>query len=138
MKILSPAKINLFLQITGKRIDGYHDLVTLLCCVGLYDTVSLVFGAKETTVDCVHPNVPEDKTNIAFGASSLFLKTLNKNEGVKISIEKNIPVAAGLGGGSSSGPQADDTRQRTRCGNASYERSEHRTSGPGQRQLSRY
>jgi len=101
MKILSPAKINLFLQITGRRIDGYHDLVTLLCCVGLYDTVSLVFGAKETTVACVHPNVPEDETNLAFGAASLFLKALNKNEGVKISIEKKIPVAAGLGGGSS-------------------------------------
>jgi len=101
MKILSPAKINLFLQITGKRIDGYHDLVTLMCCIGLYDTISLVFGAKETTVSCVHPNVPEDETNLAFGAASLFLKTLNKNEGVKISIEKKIPVSAGLGGGSS-------------------------------------
>jgi len=101
MKILSPAKINLFLQVTGKRIDGYHDLVTLMCCIGLYDTISLVFGAKETTVSCVHPNVPEDETNLAFGAASLFLKTLNKNEGVKISIEKKIPVSAGLGGGSS-------------------------------------
>lgn len=101
MKILSPAKINLFLQITGKRSDGYHDLVTLMCCIGLYDTVSLVFGVKETTVACVHPNVPEDETNLAFGAASLFLKTLNKNEGVKIFIEKKIPVSAGLGGGSS-------------------------------------
>ncbi len=101
MKILSPAKINLFLQITGKRSDGYHDLVTLMCCIGLYDMVSLVFGAKETTVSCVHPNVPEDETNLAFGAASLFFKTLNKNEGVKISIEKKIPVSAGLGGGSS-------------------------------------
>ena len=101
MKILSPAKINLFLQITGRRNDGYHDLVTLMCCVGLYDTVSLVFGAKETTVACDHPNVPEDETNLAFGAASLFLKALNKNEGVKIFIQKQIPVAAGLGGGSS-------------------------------------
>ena len=50
MKILSPAKINLFLQITGKRIDGYHDLVTLMCCVGLYDTVSLTFGVKDIAV----------------------------------------------------------------------------------------
>ena len=41
MKILSPAKINLFLQITGKRPDGYHDLFRLMCCIGLYDTVSL-------------------------------------------------------------------------------------------------
>ena len=101
MKILAPAKINLFLYITGKRPDGYHDLVTLMCCIGLYDTVLLTFGVKETAVSCVHPNVPEDETNLAFAAASLFYKTLKKNEGVRIFIEKKIPVAAGLGGGSS-------------------------------------
>lgn len=101
MRILSPAKINLFLKITGKRPDGYHDLVSLMCCVGLYDTVSLTFGVKETSVSCCHPDVPEDETNLAVAAASLFLRTLNKNQGVKISIEKQIPVGAGLGGGSS-------------------------------------
>lgn len=101
MKILSPAKINLFLQILGKRLDGYHDLITLMCCIGLYDTVSLTFGVKDITVSCDHPVVPEDETNVAFGAAHLFLKKLKKNEGVKISIKKQIPVAAGLGGGSS-------------------------------------
>ena len=101
MRILSPAKINLFLQITGKRPDGYHDLVSLMCCVGLFDTVSLTFGVKETSVSCGHPDVPEDETNLAFAAASLFFNTLNINENVKISIEKQIPVAAGLGGGSS-------------------------------------
>lgn len=101
MRILSPAKINLFLQITGKRPDGYHDLVSLMCCVGLYDTVSLSFGVKETSVSCSHPDVPEDETNLAAAAASLFFNTLNINDGVKISIEKQIPVGAGLGGGSS-------------------------------------
>lgn len=101
MRILSPAKINLFLKITGKRPDGYHELVSLMCCVGLYDTVSLTFGAKKTSVSCRHPDVPEDQTNLAFAAASLFFNTLNINESVKISIEKQIPVAAGLGGGSS-------------------------------------
>jgi len=101
MRILSPAKINLFLKITGKRPDGYHDLVSLMCCVGLYDTVSLTFGVKETSVFCYHPDVPEDETNLAFAAASLFFNTLNVNDGVKISIEKQIPVGAGLGGGSS-------------------------------------
>jgi 4-diphosphocytidyl-2-C-methyl-D-erythritol kinase len=72
-----------------------------MCCVGLYDTVSLTFGAKETSVSCSHPDVPEDETNLAFAAASLFFNTLNINESVKISIEKQIPVAAGLGGGSS-------------------------------------
>jgi 4-diphosphocytidyl-2-C-methyl-D-erythritol kinase len=101
MKILSPAKINLFLQVTGKRADGYHDLATLMCCVGLYDTVSLTLSRSETTVTCYNPNVPNDKTNLAARAAGLFLASLNKHQGVKIFIEKNIPVAAGLGGGSS-------------------------------------
>jgi 4-diphosphocytidyl-2-C-methyl-D-erythritol kinase len=101
MKIFSPAKINLFLQILGKRSDGYHDLITLMCCIGLYDTVSLTFGVKDIAVSCHHPVVPEDDTNLAFGAAHLFFTTLNKNEGVKIFIQKQIPVAAGLGGGSS-------------------------------------
>jgi 4-diphosphocytidyl-2-C-methyl-D-erythritol kinase len=101
MKIFSPAKINLFLQVLGKRSDGYHDLMSLMCCIGLYDTVSLTFGVKNIAVSCHHPGVPEDDKNLAFGAAHLFLKTLNKNEGVKIIIQKQIPVAAGLGGGSS-------------------------------------
>lgn len=101
MKIIAPAKINLFLQITGRRPDGYHDLVTLMCCVGIYDTVSLTFGVKKTSVLCDHPDVPEDKTNLAFEAAALFYKMLKRDESVKISIKKQIPVAAGLGGGSS-------------------------------------
>lgn len=101
MKILSPAKINLFLQVTGKRPDGYHNLISLMCCIGLYDTVLLTFGIESTTVACKHPGVPKDETNLAFKAADLFFKSLNRNEGVGILIEKKIPVAAGLGGGSS-------------------------------------
>ena len=101
MKILSPAKINLFLQILGKRPDGYHDLITLMCCIGLYDTVSLTFNVKDITVSCDHPDVPEDETNLAYGAARLFFKKVKKNDGVTIFIKKKIPVAAGLGGGSS-------------------------------------
>jgi len=101
MNLLSPAKINLFLQITGKRQNGYHDLFTLMCCISLYDTVSLSFGAKYTTVSCSDPEVPEDESNLAVRAANLFFKTVHKNEHVKIGLEKQIPVAAGLGGGSS-------------------------------------
>ena len=101
MNLLSPAKINLFLQITGKRQNGYHDLFTLMCCISLYDTVSLSFGAKHTTVSCSDPEVPEDESNLAVRAANLFFKTVHKNEGVKIGLDKQIPVAAGLGGGSS-------------------------------------
>lgn len=101
MKLLSPAKINLFLHITGKRTDGYHDLVTLMCCVGLYDSVSFDFKAAEISVACNHPLVPQDQTNLAYRAAELFLDHINRNEGVRITIEKQIPVGAGLGGGSS-------------------------------------
>jgi len=101
MKIYSPAKINLFLKITGKRPDGYHDLITLMCCIDLYDTISIAFNAKKISVICNNPKVPEDKTNLAHSAATLFLKSLNKQEYVEICINKNIPVGAGLGGGSS-------------------------------------
>lgn len=101
MKILSPAKINLCLHVTGKRPDGYHNLVTVMCCVSLYDTIFLKTRVKKITISCPNPQVPEDETNIAFKAADLFFNRLNRQEGVKITIKKEIPVAAGLGGGSS-------------------------------------
>ena len=99
--IPSPAKINLFLKITGKRADGYHELVTLMCRVDLYDTVTLSFDKPSISVHCPHPKVPEGKTNLAYKAAALFFNALSRRDGVAIFIEKLIPVAAGLGGGSS-------------------------------------
>lgn len=101
MKMLSPAKINLFLQITGKRPDGYHDLFTLMCRVSLCDTISLTFGSSETRVSCADPRVPEDESNLAHRAADIFFRNLNRHEHVAIAIDKQIPVGAGLGGGSS-------------------------------------
>ena len=101
MKILSPAKINLFLQITGKRPDGYHELFSLMCCVDLCDTILLQFGLKNIRVESSHPQIPLDDTNLAHRAAAVFFKALNVNDGLKIIIDKSIPVAAGLGGGSS-------------------------------------
>ena len=101
LKILSPAKINLFLHITAKRPDGYHDLITLMCCVGLFDTITLTLGVPEISVDCDHPQVPADESNLACRAAHLFFSRLERDEGLKITINKQIPVAAGLGGGSS-------------------------------------
>ena len=101
MQILSPAKINLFLQIVGKRQDGYHDLLSLMCCISLYDTISIFFQANKTSVSCNNKMVPENETNLTVKAANLFFKTLNKSEHVHIDIDKQIPVGAGLGGGSS-------------------------------------
>lgn len=101
MKIDSPAKINLFLHVIGKRPNGYHDIHSLMCGLTLYDTLTLDFEASKTTVVCTHPAVPEDETNIAYRAAECFFDALGHSGGVCIDIEKHIPVAAGLGGGSS-------------------------------------
>jgi len=101
VNILAPAKINLFLHVTGKRPDGYHDLFSLMCCVSLYDSVTLNFDVADITVACSHPEVPEDETNLAWRAAYLFLRKLQTDAGLKIILNKKIPVAAGLGGGSS-------------------------------------
>jgi 4-diphosphocytidyl-2-C-methyl-D-erythritol kinase len=101
MKINSPAKINLFLHVTGKRPNGYHDIHSLMCGIALHDTLTLDFEASGITVSCAHPAVPEDETNIACRAAECFFDALGHSGGVCINIEKRIPVAAGLGGGSS-------------------------------------
>ena len=88
MKILSPAKINLFLQVTGKRLDGYHALFSLMCCVDLCDTISLQFGLKGIRIESSHPQVPLDDTNLAHRAATVFFKALNVKEGLKIFIDK--------------------------------------------------
>ena len=101
MKILSPAKINLFLQVTGKRPDGYHELFSLMCRVDLCDVIQLEFGGRKIQIETNNSQIPLDETNLAFKAATLFLNSLNKKDGLNIAIKKNIPVAAGLGGGSS-------------------------------------
>ncbi|MGD8880522.1 MAG: 4-(cytidine 5'-diphospho)-2-C-methyl-D-erythritol kinase [Desulfobacterales bacterium] len=104
MKILSPAKINFFLHVRGKRPDGYHELFSLMCRINLFDNITLqIGGTHEDGVEiyCSHPEVPADATNLAYQAARLFQRQLNTVQGVKIHLEKHIPVGAGLGGGSS-------------------------------------
>lgn len=106
ISLISPAKINLFLAVTGKQPDGYHELVTLMCPITLADTVKIKLTRRKITVSCTDPDVPEDETNLAHRAARSFLAdwtTEKKGDrfGAHITIEKRIPVAAGLGGGSS-------------------------------------
>jgi len=101
MNLRSPAKINLYLEVTGKRPDGYHDLINLMCFIGLFDLLHLEFNKNQTRVSCAHPQVPQDENNIASRAARLFLDSAGIHEGVHIDIDKSIPVGAGLGGGSS-------------------------------------
>ena len=101
IKILSPAKINLFLYVTGKRPDGYHKLFTLLCQINLYDDITLDFKVKETSVSCSHPDIPNDESNLAHKSATLFYEASKIKGNVGITIDKKIPAGAGLGGGSS-------------------------------------
>ncbi|MGD8970778.1 MAG: 4-(cytidine 5'-diphospho)-2-C-methyl-D-erythritol kinase [Desulfobacterales bacterium] len=106
IQIIAPAKINLFLQVTGKRPDGYHELFTLMCPLGLADRIRLDPAGPHIRVTCSDPAVPADWTNTTHRAADIFLRNLTNRRhppltGVKITIDKQIPVGAGLGGGSS-------------------------------------
>ncbi len=107
MKELSYAKINCFLRVTGKRSDGFHELFSLMAPIELCDNLEIRFEGQGICVVCGHPDVPEDETNLAHRAADLFITTLGRTtnkapvQGVKIRIEKQIPVGGGLGGGSS-------------------------------------
>lgn len=106
LKLSSPAKVNLFLRILRKRLDGYHDLISLMCCVDLSDEIILDFAADHISVSCDYPGVPQNKTNLACRAAACFLSNLKKktglcHPGIHIQIKKKIPLGAGLGGGSS-------------------------------------
>ncbi|MCP4649335.1 MAG: 4-(cytidine 5'-diphospho)-2-C-methyl-D-erythritol kinase [PVC group bacterium] len=97
----APAKINLFLEVLGKRKDGYHNLNTLFLKLQLFDKISLTPAKSGITISCAHPQVPASSDNLVWKAANLFRKFSGVEQGVHINIKKNIPVAAGLGGGSS-------------------------------------
>lgn len=103
MKFTLPsfAKINWTLEILGKRQDGYHELRTLLQTVSVAD--ELIFESSEQGIEivCDHPDVPCDETNLVHRAARLLADFAGIQKGVRVTIHKRIPTAAGLGGGSS-------------------------------------
>jgi 4-diphosphocytidyl-2-C-methyl-D-erythritol kinase len=106
LSVMAPAKINLFLHVVGKRDDGYHELRTLMCCIGLYDSLVLHVGAERSQLTSNVPEIPSDDRNLALKAALLFNRVLAERTALRprnVSIEliKRIPVGAGLGGGSS-------------------------------------
>ena len=96
----SPAKINLCLSVLGRRPDGYHDVEMLMQMVGLFDQVTVSLGGTGINVQCDSRAVPSGEGNIAWKAATEMLMICGKEAGLAIKIKKNIPVAAGLGGGS--------------------------------------
>ena len=98
------AKINLTLDVTGKRPDGYHDILTIMRSVNLYDTVSAELKQDrgiELTTNLSW--LPTDSGNIAYRAAEAVIKQTGASCGVKIHIQKRIPCGAGMGGGSADG-----------------------------------
>jgi 4-diphosphocytidyl-2-C-methyl-D-erythritol kinase len=96
----SPCKVNLLLNILGKRPDGFHELETVIHPVSLCDVLRFERSASGIQLTCSTPALPADSANLVHQAASAFLAAAGINEGVRVSIEKRIPMAAGLGGGS--------------------------------------
>jgi 4-diphosphocytidyl-2-C-methyl-D-erythritol kinase len=100
--IKAPAKINIRLKVTGKRPDGYHELVSIMAPVEIFDVLNLTVSASgRIEIACEGRDIPADESNLAYRAARDFMSRAGIGDGVSISLYKNIPVAAGLGGGSS-------------------------------------
>ena len=98
----APAKLNIRLKITGRRPDGYHNLVSIMTPVSLYDRIELQITSRNLiTISCEGFSAPADKENLACRAAQAFFAHTGIDHGLSIKLTKNIPVAAGLGGGSS-------------------------------------
>lgn len=101
LRVRAHAKINLYLDVVGKREDGYHNLETVFHSIGLHDEVLLRERSKiGITVHCDHPDVPSDSRNLAYRAAQSLSDVVDGFGGLEIQIHKRIPVAAGLAGGS--------------------------------------
>ena len=100
MKFLSPAKLNLNLRVISKRIDGYHNLETTFQLIDLFDEITFEKSNESFSISCDGLKIePED--NLIFKSFNAIKKYCEIDEGIRIHLKKNIPVGAGLGGGSS-------------------------------------
>jgi len=97
----APAKINLFLRVLGKRADGYHDIVSLLQKITFYDELTFSPRPSGIVLNCPGSDLPTSEDNLVFRAAQSVFAYINYPFGVEIKLTKKIPLAAGLGGGSS-------------------------------------
>ncbi|HZV33458.1 MAG TPA: 4-(cytidine 5'-diphospho)-2-C-methyl-D-erythritol kinase [Verrucomicrobiae bacterium] len=96
----SPCKVNLLLNILGKRPDGFHELETIMQPINFYDRLTFSQGGDGIELTCSDPTLPVDSRNLVHRAAAAFLEATGRMDGVRIHLEKRIPQAAGLGGGS--------------------------------------
>lgn len=101
MKFLSPAKVNLHLEVLSKRPDGYHEIQTLMQRVDLSDEMEIHLGGRGIRLVSEGGGVPEGMDNLACRAARIFCEEFGIRGDLRIRLKKRIPVAAGLGGGSS-------------------------------------
>lgn len=97
----SPSKINLYLEVLGRRDDGYHEIRSIAVLTELCDTIVLTKRASGITVAAANPEVPTGPENLCHRAADLILRHCGIRAGVSVRIEKQIPIAGGMGGGSS-------------------------------------
>ena len=100
LKIKAYAKINLTLDVLGKRADGYHELETIMQTIDLADVLTFKEISQGIQIISTSPEIPTDERNLAYQAAMLIMERGKINKGIQITLEKNIPVAAGLAGGS--------------------------------------
>lgn len=96
----SPCKVNLLLNILGKRPDGFHELESVMHPVRVYDRITFERGGQGLQLSCSRPELPTDSQNLVHRAAERFLETSGITEGVRLYLEKHLPLAGGLGGGS--------------------------------------
>jgi len=102
IRIRAFAKINLGLKVRARRPDGYHEIFTIYQTIALHDrlTISLARSGG-VSVECDHPAIPGGRQNLVYQACELWKRARNYRGGIKVNLEKKIPMGAGLGGGSS-------------------------------------
>jgi 4-diphosphocytidyl-2-C-methyl-D-erythritol kinase len=96
----SPCKVNFLLNLLGKRLDGFHELETLMHPVPVCDRLTFDRKGTDIRLTCSHPLLPTNAKNLVYRAAEIFLTTAKITDGVRIHLEKHVPMAAGLGGGS--------------------------------------
>jgi 4-diphosphocytidyl-2-C-methyl-D-erythritol kinase len=96
----SPCKVNLILNILGKRADGFHELETVMQPVNVCDAMAFERSGASLQLTCSNPELPCDAKNLVHRAATAFLDAANITDGVKIHLQKNLPLAGGIGGGS--------------------------------------
>ncbi|MDP9291365.1 MAG: 4-(cytidine 5'-diphospho)-2-C-methyl-D-erythritol kinase [Verrucomicrobiota bacterium] len=102
MNVKALAKINLSLRVLGKRVDGFHDIETLICPIALADELTIERTPGEgITFSCESPGVPTGDTNLVVRAANAFFSHAQIAPTIAIHLDKKIPHGAGLGGGSS-------------------------------------